>query len=283
MTICTAARQTSAGVRTNVPLRVLNFNLESPETGGFSEDTETLTIFRTGAFIPLRSQVSVGDFLRIVNMVNYSEADFHVVGLVGTTPDGAPIWGIERDENGLNFWGAVGPAPGGRHQPDALELQCRACGVTKEHLITPVESEVFDFTGTIALDCHSCGKPTFWTNVDPNQPSGELAAAETSAPPQHAHRKEAEAEKRVTKRSQIKLPILLQTAAGEKEITRTIDISKHGMSVPLFVTLKTGDTVGIVCPYEKDAVGIEQKAEVCWRAQYYTPDFPRMYGLRFVR
>lgn len=283
MTISTAARRTSAGVRTNVPLRVLNFNLESPETGGFSEDTETLTIFRTGAFIPLRSQVSVGDFLRIVNLVNYSEADFQVVGLVGTAPDGAPIWGIERNEGGLNFWGAVGPAPSAGHQPAALELQCRACGLKKEHLITPIESEVFDFTGTLALACHVCGKPTFWANVDPNQPSIELAAVEPVAPPQHAHHKETDAEKRVTKRSQIKLAILLQTEAGEKEITRTIDISRHGMSVPLFVTLKAGDTVGIVCPYEKDAVGIEQKAEVCWRAQYYSPDFPRMYGLRFVR
>jgi hypothetical protein len=277
----TAARQTSAGVRTNVPLRVLNFNLESPETGGYSEDTETLTIFRTGAFIPLRGQISVGDFLRIVNLGNYSEADFRVVGLVGTTPDGVPIWGIERDENGLNFWGAFGPAPSVDRQPDVLELQCRACGVKKEHLITPIESEVFDFAGTLALECHVCGKPTVWANVDPNRPVDELAVVEILSPPEPAHGKEAE--KRITKRSQMKLAILLQTAAGEKEITRTIDISKHGISVPLFVPLKIGDTVDIICPYEKDGVGIKQKAEVCWRAQYFTPDFPRMYGLRFVR
>lgn len=283
MTISTAARRSNAGIRANVPLRVLNFNLESPETGGFTEDTQTLRIFRTGAFIPLRSHISIGDFLRIVNLTNYSEADFRVVGRVGTTPESTPIWGIERDEGGLNFWGAIGPVPGAAQQLEALELQCRACSLQKEHFVTPIESEVLHFSGAIGLDCHACGQPTFWAQANANQPLAAVTAAETLVFPQPAHGKESDTEKRVAKRSPIKLPILLRTEAGEKEITRTIDMSKRGLSLPLYVTLKVGATVGITCPYEPNEVGIEQKAEVCWRAQYYSPDFPRMYGLRFAR
>jgi hypothetical protein len=278
MTLSTVERQNSAGVRGSFPLRVLSFDLDNLEEG-FSEDTQALTIFHSGACVPLRNPVSVGDFLRIVNLTNYSEADFRIIGSIGTTPEGVTIWGVERQEGRSNFWGTGGPSPS-LQGAESLDLQCRVCGKHTAQKLTPVESEVLNSTGLIALDCDICGKPTYWT--DPNRPPNESIVDEMVAPPRRAdqHKK---IEKRTAKRSQMKLPILVRTEAGEQEIAKTIDISKLGVCLPLYMTLKIGETLGIVCPYDSPAGGIEQKAEVCWRSQYYNQDFPRMYGLRFVR
>jgi len=268
---------------------VLSFDFENFETGGFSEDTRTLLVSRSGASVALRNPVIAGDSLRIINLTDLSEADFRVVGSLGTTEEGAVIWAVECLERRDNFWGVKCPPPSAEISEDTVFLQCRACGKKANCPLTFMELEVLGSTGIIILNCQPCGKPTYWVDADPSRPLSNFTAVEAVAPPprvsepERTAEKEKNVERRAAKRATLKLSILVRNQAGEQEVSRTSDMSKRGVSVNLFMKLNVGDSVKIICPYDPRSGGIEQTAEVCWRSRYYNGDFPQTYGLRFIR
>jgi PilZ domain len=289
LTLKNADRRSSELFQIGIPLRVLSFDLEHFETGGFSEDTRTLLVSRSGASFALLNPVIAGDSLRIINLTNQSEADFRVVGALGTNEDGAGIWAVECLERRDDFWGIECPPPGAEISQDTVFLQCRACGKKSNDSLTVMELEVLSSARIIILECVSCGKPTYWVDADPNRPLSDFLTVEGVAPPPRLPKSEIKAEKekkaeiRAARRSSLKLPILVRKQAGEQEVSRTVDISKLGVGVTLFMKLDVGDTVKIICPYDPCSGGIEQTAEVRWRSPYYNDDFPRTYGLRFIR
>jgi hypothetical protein len=277
LTLKSVDRRSSEGLQISIPVRVLSFDLEHFETGGFSEDTHTVLISRSGASVALRNPVTTGDSLRIINLTNQSEADFRVVGALGTTEDGMGIWALEC----LEHRGAI--------SENTVFLQCRACGKKTDYPLTLMELEVLGSAGFIVLNCESCGKPTYWVHADPNRPAGNFPATEAVAPlpgvreSERMAGTEKKADTRAAKRSSLKLPILVRNRAGEQEVSNTLNISKLGVGVALFMKLDVGDTVKIICPYDPQSGGIEQTAEIRWRSRYYNDDFPRTYGLRFIR
>jgi hypothetical protein len=99
----TIEHRSSERLQIGVPVRVLSFDLEHVEAGGFSEDTCTLLVSRSGASIALRNSVIAGDSLRIINLTNHSEADFRVVAGLGATEDGRDIWAVECLERRDDF------------------------------------------------------------------------------------------------------------------------------------------------------------------------------------
>jgi hypothetical protein len=289
LTLKNVDRRSSERLQTNIPVRVLSFDLEHFETGGFSEDTHTLVVSRSGASVALRNPVIAGDSLRIINLTNQSEADFRVVGSLGTTEDGSGIWAVECQEHRDDFWGVAFPSPSAEISEDAVSLQCRGCGRKANYPLTFMELEVLSTAGIIILNCDLCGKPTYWVDADPDRPPGNFPATEAVAPPPRVResarvvKKEEKVEKRAAKRSGLKLPILVRNQAGEQEISKTLDMSKLGVGVTLYMKLEVGDIVRIICPYDPQSGGIEQNAEVRWRSRYYNDDFPRSYGLHFIR
>ena len=289
MTLTNIERRSIERLQIAIPVRVLSFDLEHFETGGFSEDTRTLLVSRSGASVALRNPVIAGDSLRIINLTNHSEADFRVVGALATTEDGAGIWAVECLERKDDFWGVECPPPSAEISEEADVLQCRACGKKANYRLTFMELEVLSSSGIIILNCVSCSKPTYWVDAGPNRPLSNFPAMEAVAPPPRVREsektaeKEKKVEKRAAKRSSLKLSILVRNQAGEQEVSKIVDMSKLGVSATLFMKLEVGDIVKIICPYDPRSGGIEQTAEVRWRDRYYSDDFPRTHGLRFIR
>lgn len=281
-------RRIGGRLQTAIPIRVLRFDLEHSETGGFSEDTRTLFVSRSGASVVLRNSVVAGDSLRMINLTNQSEADFRVVGALGATEDGAGIWAVEFLERRDDFWGVECPPQSAENFEITDLLQCRACGKKTNHRLTFMELEVLAASGMIAFHCESCGKPTYWVDPSADRPLSNLPGVESVAPPPRLRESEEAAEKkkvekRAARRSSLKLPILVRNQAGEQEVSKILDMSKLGVKVALYMKLDIGDTVRIIYPYDPRSSGIEQTAEVRWRSRYYNEDFPRTYGLRFTR
>jgi hypothetical protein len=160
LTLTNVDRRSSERLQIGIPVRVLSFDLEHFETGGFSEDTCTLFVCRSGASIALQNSVIAGDSLRIINLTNRSEADFRVVGALGATDDGMGIWAVECLERRADFWGVELPPPS-TEISEGVILECRACRMTANHPLTFMELEVLGSAGIIILNCHQCGKPTY--------------------------------------------------------------------------------------------------------------------------
>ena len=276
-------------VELSIPIRVLRFDLEKSETGGFSEDTCTVAVTRSGGTVALQNSVKPGDSVRIINLENHSEADFRVVGSLGSTDNNANIVAIECLDRRDAFWGVEWTASSGNSQI-TQDLCCRSCGAKANRRVTLMELEVLRSPRPVLLlSCDSCLKQTYWGDAN-FVPAGDSTLVDDTSPgpsptiePQEKTPADKMVEKRGAKRSSLKLSILVRNQAGEQEVSKIVDVSKLGVSVQLFMALSVGDIVKIEYPYDPRSAGIEQSAEVRWRSRYYNQDFPRTFGLRFIR
>lgn len=264
-------------MQVNIPVRVIG---TSPEAGEFTEDTRTVAVSQAGARLSLSHSVVAGETVRIINLRNYSEADFRVVGLLGPAATKPAEWGVECVERGRNIWGVDLP-PVEAGAPEAgVRLECRACHDQGPVTVTLMEIEVLDSTGLIVRECTRCGKPTYWVYADTARRPRQLSPSEPVTPAS-ATPASKKSEKRAHRRVTMRVPILVRNQKNEQEISKTENMSKDGVAVSLAMELTVGDQLTIVCPYAPSGQNIEQKAEVRWRSAFPFGGM-RSYGLQFV-
>jgi PilZ domain-containing protein len=262
-----------------IPIRVMGTDLTGE---AFTEDTKTLVINQAGARIALEHRLAADDSIRIVNLENYSEADFRIVGPTRLGESNAAEWGVECSEPGRNIWGIELPPPLSREGADAgALLECRACESQGFWPVTLMEVEVLNTTGLINRACTKCKKITYWTYVDVGRRPRPFSPNEPVAPPPRDAEVKKKQEKRREKRMAMKLPVLVREAGGEEETSKSENVSKGGLAVSLALDLKVGDQIQVICPYT-GSQDIPQKGEVRQRAKF---DFggKRMYGIRYVK
>jgi hypothetical protein len=276
-----AERRKTERVMLAIPIRVLAFG---SSCGDFTEETETVQVNRAGARIVLKHRVTPGDTIRIVNLQNFREADFRVVGAACLEPGRAAEWGIEYSEFERNIWGIEFPAPldDDNHQAGAL-LVCRQCGSEALAPLTLVEVDILETCGLIQRLCSRCRQFCPWTYADVERRPKHLPPAAVFPPgPARAGPRQGGVERRAHKRLPLKLPVRVRDHRGEQEIAKTEDVSKGGFAVCLSMRLKVGEIVGVNCPYTEGDQTPEQKAEVR-RQAVFTPGERWLYGLRYIR
>lgn len=269
----------SERVPKEIPIRVIGFALEKNE---FSEDTTTVTVSREGARIKLNQKVVPKSTVRIINLENYKEADFHIIGPSGLQGREASEWGVEYVESGRNIWGMEIPAVKTRADDPGTLLECRVCRQHDTHILTPMEAEAINSTGLLALACNKCNKLTYWNYADPSLRPASIPPADLVAPqvPDKPVEKKG-IEKRKAKRLGMKLKILVRNSKGLEEVTTTEDLSKGGVAVGLAMDLEVGEQVTIICPYSGQANEPSQRAEVRRRAAFAFNE-RRHYGFLYL-
>jgi PilZ domain len=263
-----------------IPIRVMGNDVTGES---FTEDTKTLVINQAGARISLQARVAADDSIRIVNLENYNEADFRIVGPTRLGESAVAEWGVECSEPGRNIWGIELPPPLSREGADAgALLECRGCQSQGFWPVTLMEVEVLNSTGLINRSCTKCGKTTYWTYVDVGRRPRQFSPTEPVAPAPREAEVRKKIEKRHEKRMAMKLPVLVRNAKGESEAAKSENISKGGLAISLAMDLQVGDALEVVCPYTPGSQDIFQKAEVRQRAKF---DFggKRMYGIHYVK
>jgi PilZ domain-containing protein len=273
-------RRTTERLALRIPIHVVGFGTAD---GDFTEDTETLVINQGGARISLKHHVAAEDTLRIVNQQTHSEAEFRVVGPTRLQGEEVSEWGVECTEKDHNLWGVQLPPPLPREGKDAgALLECRACHSQGFWPLTLMEVEVLDSTGEIGRLCNKCAKTTYWTYADVSRRPREFSPTEPVAPAPRAAEVKTFVERRKFKRMMLKLPIYVKNQKGEVEISKTENVSKGGVAVPLGMELQVGDIVSVECPHTSEIPDILQKAEVRFRAMFSFGE-RRLYGLQYKK
>lgn len=245
--------------------------------GQFTEETHTVVLNRDGARIVLRHPLAPEDRVRIINLDNFNEADFRVVGPVLIEGLKVPEWGVECLKEGSNIWGIEFPPPTSPEEWSANALlDCQGCKRRYFWPVTPTEVEVLDSSGAIQNFCDRCGKATYWV---PAEVSHRLP--EIPVPERPATKTSKRADKRAEKRIVMKLPILVRNQKGAEEITKTENISKGNLAVSLKLDLAIGDNATVICPYAPERKSAEKKAVVQRRTKSFF-SLRSLYGLRLL-
>ena len=265
----------------HIPVRVCGFDSARVE---FSEDIHTRMVCSSGARISLTREVYADDILRIINLNNYYEADFRVVG--PTRLDGARVaeWGVEATQKGRSIWDIDFQCPpdlAGEGENGTL-LECRSCGESSTRQLSLIEHEALDATGIIAASYPRCEMPTYWTYAEAVRRPGSPPPFSAVAPPPRVERVKKFVNTRAHRRLKLDLPILVRDRHGATEVARTENVSVGGFGVLLSLDLAVCDIVTYVCPFASDGQN-EQQAECRWSAPASPGGTQRIYGFRRAR
>lgn len=250
--------------------------------GDFVEDTRTLVVNRDGALIALQHKVACDETLRIVNLENFREADFQVVG--ETRVDGADFsqWGVECLEKDRALWDIDFPLPldpGGSSA--GVLLECLDCHKQSLIVLRLVQVDILESAGTIQRLCDKCGHLSNWSFADITRRPKELFAPAQPPVSPRVGKWDGRIERRKYRRMGVKMRTLVRNSKGEQEIVKSENVSKGGLALCLKMTLELGGLVTVICPYSGSGQEFEQTAEVRYRAPHVSGQ-NWFYGLRYV-
>ncbi len=274
-----AERRGTERLLLSIPIRVIAFGTRG---SGFAEDTYTVEVNRAGARIALKHRVAPDDPLRIVNLQNYHEADFRVVGKTRLAAGEMAEWGVECLDSGRSIWGIDFPPPlrADDSRAGAL-LECQGCGKQSLCTLTPMEVTVLDSTGSIQRPCEACAQHSSWIPTDGIRSAKAPDSPTSASTPPSVKERDKNIERRAHRRLALKLPVLVRNHRGEEQIVKTENISKGGVAVCLPMMLEVSEIVTVVCPYTAGGQNVEQKAEVRRRANFITGE-RWLYGLKYL-
>jgi hypothetical protein len=280
-----AGHRRTERVKLSIPIRVMCFG---GSAGDFTEDTHTLMVNRDGALIALKHRVAADDTLRVINLENFREGDFRVVGEVRLESPDYSGWGVECLERERTLWDIDFPPPldPAGSTAGAL-LECLGCGKQSLLVLNLVQVDLLESSGTLQNLCHQCGQLSTWSFADITRRPKELPPVPAPAAPQPPASRgvgkwDGNAERRVYKRVAVKLRAQVRNGKGQEEIAKTENLSKGGLALILKMELALGEFVTVICPYTGGVEEFDRKAEVRYRAPHIAGQ-NWFYGLRYFR
>ncbi len=266
-------------VMLKIPIRVMSFG---GTAGTFSEDTHTTMVNKHGALIALNHSVAPDQTLRIVNLENFREADFRVVGKARADTGETAQWGVECLERDRTLWEVdFAPALEVKSEKAGALLECEECRGQAFFVLSLTEVDMLESSGRMERLCQPCSQLTSWVYADVNRRPKVSPESQSPAAPTLPAKWDGKSERRIHKRIALKLPTLVQNCKGEEEIAKTENVSKGGLGVCLGMELAVGDLVTVVCPYTLGSETLGQKAEVRRREVLYAGT-KWFYGLRYL-
>ncbi len=266
-------------VMLEIPIRVMCFG---GSAGTFSEDTHTTMVNKHGALIALSHPVAPDETLRIVNLENFREADFRVVGKARADSGGTAQWGVECLERDRTLWEVDFSPPLDAHSEKAgALLECEECRGQVFFALSLTEVDMLESTGRLERLCQPCSQLTSWVYADVNRRPKVIPGSQSAAAPPQPAKWDGKSDRRLHKRIALKLPALVRNHKSEEEIAKTENISKGGLGICLGMDLAVGDLVTVVCPYTVGSEHLGQKAEIRRREVLYA-GAKWFYGLRYL-
>lgn len=258
-----------------VPIRVFGIDSQGRD---FTEETETITVERYGASFRLRKPLIVGDVVCVRNLRSCREAQFRVVGCLGSMGDSpnTRAWAVEPVDAPPAFWGIALPGPGAADQAaNPQAMQCCACGQGEMMETSAWHREILQSSGRILRACSRCHQDTLWK---PAAAKARLGASDQVGPdevPRGERRKRKRAAMRVKVR--VRLPY-----SAFPEVTLSENLSTEGVAFISARDYPVGTELRIIAPFLQDDFHAEVPARVVRQSPLAgTPN--KLYGLRFLK
>ncbi len=266
------------GVRRSLRVpREIPILLFGSDTGGrtFSEETKTVILSRFGAGIVSEYKLSPEQDLFVRRLDTNEEAEFRVVGQIGSQ-GGSYTYGVAFLNENTEFWGIpFPPLSASELAATRAVLECSRCEALEVVHQSDLESDVFLINAGIVRYCKNCGSSTFWKRapdgavVDPKPspeavqpahgtaPTPSPAPAPVAEPPAPAADPAARpANRRKHVRTKIRSQACIRTFEYGDDVVNCDDMSRGGIRFTSRQKYLAGAEIMLAVPYSPNSPGI---------------------------
>jgi len=236
----------------------------------FAEETVTVSFNQQGARISLTHSLLQDDIVLVRNLEN-GEEEFRVVGAFQQVFGSRREWGVEAINPEGGIWGMEFAPNNDSAQPKVL-IECAACKMAAQSLLSSIEYEVLLATGLISRHCDRCNETTRWKPSDQVVTPEMLVRSSRSAAPVR--------EARRVRRLKLTMQLRVRNTWGIVDIAQTRDVSKLGLCFVSSQRFSPGDEIYITLPYAKSQSPVETKGKIIWVAEGTSG---RFYGVEYFR
>jgi hypothetical protein len=208
-----------------LPIEVFGTDLDGHQ---FIEQTQTLSITRDGATIPLANKLASESELIVRNPATSQESLARVVDLVQDAVF-VHVYGIAFLDPSVNLWQIEFPD---RQSKQPIILECGSCHRVDAVSLSDIETEILESKQSVARHCECSNTSTVWKRTDRRVTERRAVEREaddrrkkTSAAQEAASR--APSERRRQKRTAMKISACIRCYGGE-EVVECEDVSRGG-------------------------------------------------------
>jgi PilZ domain len=264
-----AANRRSAGlIMLTVPLRVSGVDANGMK---FTCPAKTVSVNRHRARVELGRPLSPGATLRLTNLLSRMEAEFHVIGFLGSGLAGVAEWDVAAVDPKLDFWGIYFPSAGDSTRATTALAECRQCRLTALLKVSESEADVLATGARISRRCPKCEAQTTWSSAERAVPQVSAAAPAPLA---------AKGPERRHPRHCVQRPLTIRDSSGAIEKTRTENVSQGGLCCTSERTYETGQKVALSWPHDSKGGTYEVQARVV-RRHDIGGSTRKIYGLEY--
>ncbi len=266
----------------------------------FAEDTSTHTLAKGWIKIPIRHKVDKGSEIIVFNKSNGNQAEFVIEGQDGALTK-AVLKDISIDIWEKNFGEAAAPAPVA--QRSSVHMVCKTCGSRESVLVTEEEKKKVLGGEPLWRHCASCVTERDWESEEtaaarkpqapamPSalKPSAAPPAPEPPPPPPPAPEPAAPAapeapvltgaERRTSKRIQMKTTARIRRASGGMEVLAPQNVSRGGIAFTSRGSYELDEAIFVAMHYRPGGEVLETPGVIV-RVSQQKAGFG--YGVRFT-
>ncbi|MBZ5698665.1 MAG: PilZ domain-containing protein [Acidobacteriia bacterium] len=234
----------------------------------FIEQTQTLTITRDGATIPLAYKLSPESELIVRNLVTNEKAVARVADLIQDA-NFAQVYGVAFIDPSVNLRQIDFPEV---QFPKTVIMECSRCHAVDAILLSEIEMEILESKQTLTRYCECRKSSTIWKQTDrrvterraterevsDRQPTISPPIEESTAPDPH--------ERRRNKRTAMNVPACIRSN-GKEVVVECEDVSCDGFRFKSRTAYPAGLSIEAAAPYAKSSVNIFVSALIAYQQE----------------
>ena len=217
--------QSQIPLTSKVPIEVFGTDLDGQQ---FIEKSQTLSVTRDGAIIPLTNKLAPESELIVRNPATNQEAVTRVVDLVRDEVY-VRVYGIAFVDESVNLWRIESP---GIESKKTTVMECSRCHEVHAVSLGSIEMQILDSKQSLSRHCDCSDSPTLWKRTDRTVTEQQAEEREQTdrkrqSPATHGPAAPAPAERRRQKRTPMKASAYIRRY-GAQEIVECEDVSRGG-------------------------------------------------------
>jgi hypothetical protein len=260
-----------------LPIEVFGADLDGRQ---FIEQTQTLTITRDGATIPLANKLAPESELIVRNPATNEEADARVVDLI---QDAAfhYVYGIAFTNPPVNLWQVEFPEV----QSQKATMKCSRCHAVEAVLLGEIQMQIVESKHELRRHCECSNSWTIWKRTDeavtePRATQHGVRDERRKISPAEEPATQAPQERRREKRTAMKATACIRCCDGEV-VVQCEDVSRGGFRFKSRQAYPAGTRMEAAIPYAKSSANIFVTTEIVYQ-QKLSGGFYR-HGVAYVK